>query len=134
MMIDHREHYPEKDGVFWRYESCCTFSEAGDVYASIFITVWIKAADTPRGCWVIPANQRYMLRNDKWRKLNRRDRKLIIIGTRRRWAYPTKAEAWTSFRRRLSWREAHWNTEGRRIAALKELVEQEGNNARFDKL
>lgn len=90
---NHLDHPAE---WFWRVESAYHFTDCGACYADIYYERWALYRHTPRGVWVVPydvGNARAKYLREQAETLKR----LVIHGTNKAWAYPTKAEAWRSF-------------------------------------
>jgi len=111
-----RPEQPESPDVYWRFHGFVDFWCA-DPIGSINIEPWRVLRRTPKGAWIVPPF------SNKWNEES--CKKLVIDSTNKKWAYPTKKEAWDSFCIRLVRREQHWDREGERITALKRVVASE---------
>ena len=80
------------DQHYFRVESVVShYADRPDPVVTLFIEPWTIQKQTPKGVWV----ERYG------------ERHLCLHDARKKWAYPTKAEAWESFRIRTNWRIKH---------------------------
>lgn len=81
----------ETDLNLCRYDSIVTRYEGGEVHAQLYLNIW-PVYRTTRACDVIDdyGKDRFIRRHAK-----------------RRYAYPTTAEAWNSFIKRTRWRIVH---------------------------
>lgn len=112
--VDWRAEMPEREDRYWRFHGFVDFWGA-DPVGSIYPECWRVLRHTPKGVWLAAPFT--------WNV--ERHKKLVIHSARKKWAYPTKKEAWDSYCIRLEWREKYWSQEGERIAKLKHLVAQE---------
>jgi len=100
---------PDHPDVYWRVQAFCTFRERMDLpTVHLEFYQWRVQKRTPKGAWVVSDG----------------DRHLVLDASRKKWAYPTKTEAWDSFKIRLRWRANYHRNEGRRIEAIKNLVDK----------
>lgn len=113
--VDWRERIPESPDTYWRFHGLVDFWGA-DPIGSIKAEAWRVLRHTPRGVWLAPEF------SNKWNEES--CKKLVIHNTNKKWAYPTKKEAWDSFCIRLNRREGYWKQEGERIHKLKWIVSQ----------
>jgi len=104
----------DEDGTFWRYESSITNYENGHNKAHVYPREFTGMRETPKGLWVLSAHAIECGVNEKMH--------LIRHDHKKKFAYPTQAEAFQAWKYRLRKREEHWNTEGRRINALKQAI------------
>lgn len=80
----------------YRYESSSSSSY-------VDLQVFIITRATPEGWWCLPAWV-YQMGHDEWERL---ERKWVSNSARKRYCYPTKKEAWESYRIRKYWRVKH---------------------------
>jgi hypothetical protein len=117
---------PQK--YFWRVESTCWQSSDGSPVAAAHFERWFILRRTPRGVWLVP--EYYAVSGSKFHEASaEKDKRLVILGTRKAWAYPTKAEAWKSFQIRQVRRVQHaqWAlTAARAVKKLSDSVTPEG--------
>lgn len=117
--VDWRHELPEGPDYYWRFHGFVDFWGA-DPVGSICVERWTVLRRTPKGVWLRhPFSYDFDVESGK---------KLVIHDTNRKWAYPTKKEAWESFKIRLMRREQHWDREGERIAALKRIASAEDDS------
>lgn len=114
--VDWRSEIPENPERYWRFTAFVDFWGA-DPIANIYAECWPIIRHTSKGVWLKHPFASIHHPED--------GKKLVIHSTHKKWAYPTKKEAWNSFCIRLHYREMHWNREGERIAKLKYLAAQE---------
>ena len=97
--VDWREDLEESPDFYWRFWA----NMEGDY---LHVERYRVEYHTPHG--VVLANGKRVQHD--WKK---------------KWAYPTKAEAWEAFKIRVgAWRR-HWETEGRRLSNIAEAIKQE---------
>ena len=118
-------HIEESPDLRWRFNSSVYFTEGWDraARASISIERYEVVRKTPKGAWITPTwwgrrAEQFVLDLDL-------ERTEGLSVPPKRYAYERKIDAWNSFKQRLRWRRIHWQTEGARIHALRELVKLE---------
>lgn len=111
--VNHRKDILEQPGRFWRYSGRSWWQQGSDdPIVSVNLEYWTVVKATPCGVWVVPEyiDQRpsqSKLQEQYRQQALKRYRKLIIMAHRKKWAYPTKAQAWDSFRIRINHRVMH---------------------------
>ena len=118
-VVNWRCDKPEKPGVWWRFESSVYWRESprhGPV-VSIYATRWLTLRDTPQGAWLVDEYCNIGLYDlpeegrDRWERATidaiESSKKLVQNWAKKKWAYPTKDEAWKSFKIRQYHREHH---------------------------
>ena len=94
--VSGAEHPDHPIEWFWRVESTHYWNSYGGCEAHIYYNRYAPLRHTKRGVWLVPYENRnphfsFEVRNSESLK------KLVVHGTRRAWAYPTKKLAWGSF-------------------------------------
>lgn len=117
--VDWREGVPESPDRYWRFRGYVDFESPFQEFpiASIIIEKWDVLRRTPKGVWVTPPF------SNKW--CWESDKKLVINDTRKKFAYPTKKEAWESYCIRQHRRRGYWEAEGSRLEALDAVLSAE---------
>ena len=114
--VDWREDYPEDpEKVYWRFEAYTYWSNE-QAFATISCHPWEIVKPTPKGVWV----ERYG------------PRKLVLHSSHKKWAYPTKQEAWESFLIRLKWRRRHQEKALESTRVVETTVEEYLNKCHTD--
>jgi len=99
---------PDNDDSHWRVEAMCHFVAGAELpVVHMEFYRWNILKRTAKGAWV----ERYG------------QEKFVLNDGRKKWAYPTKSDAWDSYRHRQKWRASYHHNEGRRIEAIKKLVD-----------
>lgn len=131
--VDFPDHPME---YFFRVTSTYFFSSDGGCHPSMGFERWKLIRHTPKGVWVIPEWLDYPVRHTWQQRQVDQYKKLVLHGARRKWAHPTKAEAWQSFLIRQDRRVSHCRNalqaaEAIRAAALEFNAEKlsEANHA-----
>lgn len=81
---------------FWRYDNADYGDGSGGVSEQLNLTEYHLVRETPKGCWII-AHYDWMPDDQYSEKEAEKYKKWISKTSKRRHAYPTKAEALTSF-------------------------------------
>lgn len=112
--IDHRPEQPESPGIWWRYHSYCEVrnKERKHDSAQIYIQPYTIIRETEASVWIDRYDGAVRIQKD-WN---------------RKWAYPTKAEAWAAWTRRWHWRKKFHEQEARRIVVLEMTMKGTGND------
>lgn len=133
--VDWRPDDPEGVGIFWRFYGVLD-EWADEPKARIWLEKWKALRATPRGVWIVSEYSSLTPEWSEWAerwRLERleREKKLVQTKARRKWAYPTKAEAWESFRIRTSYRVSHARNALAVAEGLFKLI-QETNDGKDD--
>lgn len=119
----HGDQYPDHPMEwFWRVESMCVFMHK-TMHPSIHFERYALYRHTPQGVWVVP----YDMRNAHFPFEHRQCealKRFVLIHSDRKFAYPTKAEAWRSFCIRQKWRIRHAENALERAYAVRSLAHQ----------
>lgn len=110
--VDHSPAAPEHPGVWWRYSSYVSLASAAVGGDRPFVSVegYKVIRETEKSVWL-----------DVWGVTKRVQR-----DWGRKYAYPTKDEAWRAWKERFRWRKIFHQQEARRIAALEALLAEQG--------
>ena len=76
--------------LWWRFENHAQWMEGSGLFGGIAVAPWRLMRETPKGAWICPRGggpERH-----------------VSHTARRRWAYPTKLDAWQSY----CIRNGHW--------------------------
>lgn len=113
------EHTQESPDKYWRFNSFVDFESPfqSRPIANIKIGMWTVLRHTPKGVWIAPPF------SNKWNE--EKLKRLVIHDTKKKYAYPTKAEAWESYCIRQMRRNQHHQIEGERLSVLNTLLESE---------
>ncbi len=83
---------------FYRYKTEALYREYGATVTAVLVT-YVAVKETPKGYWIKEWGKQHF----EWQQ----KAKWISKTSRRRFAYPTKKEAWNSYRNRVQRRVEH---------------------------
>jgi len=114
---------------FYRYEGDAYETEyTGGIRATVNLTRYVGVKQTHAGWWVMPEYTSRIILNTIEGGLSPRNAgaKWISNTSRKRYAYPTKDEAWDSFCIRRSRRIEHLERQLRYAKAIEKIIEPDG--------
>jgi len=120
-VVDWKEHLLERDDRFWRF---CALVELDQMFsfdthhiAIITVECWRVLRRTPKGAWIAPPN------SSKWSEEG--CKRFVLDEGRKKYAYPSKKDAWESYLIRHKFRRHYWSVEGERLDAIDKLLDRE---------
>lgn len=101
--------------MLYRYVMTTQFYDNGEASNWISCDEYPIEERTPCGAWI---------RVNEYKPYSKANRKWVSIGTRKAWAYPTKAEALNSLRQRVKWRCIHLETQLEKAKFSKKVLDK----------
>ena len=103
---------PDHPMEYWvRAHSFTWFQEGGDCKVSFFFEKWFIVKHTAKGAWLGP-----------YPNYNLKLCRFCLKAGRKRFAYPTKEEAWESLKIRTQWRVSHCRNALTRAIAVEAVL------------
>lgn len=112
--------WPEDGDNHFRFDGGWTWASDGQPMPYIRMSRWTVLKRTPCGVRVVDGYASQFAIEQGWAKTH-----MVYTGARRKWAYPTKAEAWKSFLIRQNHRLRYARNTLDGVEALIKMIEEQ---------